>query len=73
MVVRQWVKKNSLINSSRRMKLPADWSSNASYYINENYVGLQVVLGSSLVKSYTQLATLTWTDVISNVGGQTGL
>ncbi len=71
--MKQWLENNSLINSSRAIKLPADWSGNSTTYINQNYVGLQVVLGTFLVNSYTQLATLSWTDVISNVGGQTGL
>jgi hypothetical protein len=73
MAIKQWIESNSLINSSRTIYLPTDWSSNSSTYINQNYVGLEVVLGTSLVTSYTQSATLSWTDVISNVGGQTGL
>jgi hypothetical protein len=71
--INQWLEKNALINSSRTISLPADWSSNSSTYIKQNYVGLQVVLGTFLVNSYTQSATLSWTDVLSNVGGQTGL
>jgi hypothetical protein len=71
--IKQWIESNSLINSSRTINLPADWSSNSTTYINQNYVGLEVVLGTFLVTSYTQSATLSWTDVISNVGGQTGL
>jgi len=71
--IKEWIESNSLINSSRTIHLPADWASNSTTYINENYVGIEVVLGSSLVTSYTQSATLSWTDVISNVGGQTGL
>ena len=71
--MKQWLESNALKNDSRKISLPADWSGNASAYIDRNYVGLQVTLGTFLVNSYTQSATLSWTDVLSNVGGQTGL
>jgi uncharacterized membrane protein SpoIIM required for sporulation len=73
LTMKEWLETNSLTNSSRTISLPADWSSNSSIYINQNYVGLEIALGTYLVTSYTQSAALSWTDVISNVGGQTGL
>ncbi|CAF4290486.1 unnamed protein product, partial [Adineta steineri] len=53
--------------------LPANWSSTWSNEIQNNYVSLDIVCGSTLVQSYTQQATLQSVDVISNIGGQTGL
>ena len=73
MALTQWLEANALRHDSRKISLPADWSSNASAYIGRNYVGLQVTLSTFLVNSYTQSATLSWTDVLANVGGQTGL
>ncbi|UJR33423.1 hypothetical protein I4U23_020868 [Adineta vaga] len=58
-------------NSSN--SLPMNWSTTWSTEIQSNYVGLDVVCGSTQVESYTQQATLQAVDVISNIGGQTGL
>jgi len=48
---------------------PEQWSSE----IHSNYVGLSVVCAATRVETYSQQATITAVDVISNVGGQTGL
>ncbi|CAF1543387.1 unnamed protein product, partial [Adineta steineri] len=45
------------------------WSSD----IQANYVGIDVVCESTRVETYTQQASISIVDVISNVGGQTGL
>ncbi|CAF4248319.1 unnamed protein product, partial [Adineta steineri] len=58
---------------SSSIPLPSNWSSTWSTEIRNNYVSLDIVCGSTLVVSYTQQATLGSVDVISNIGGQTGL
>ncbi|CAF1045286.1 unnamed protein product [Adineta steineri] len=58
---------------SLSIPLPSNWSSTWSNEIQNNYVSLDIVCGSTLVQSYTQQATLQSVDVISNIGGQTGL
>ncbi|CAF1214339.1 unnamed protein product [Adineta steineri] len=49
------------------------WNETWLEDIRLNYVGIAVVCESTRVEVYTQQATITAVDVISNVGGQTGL
>jgi hypothetical protein len=58
---------------SSSIPLPANWSTTWPTEIQANYVGLSVVCETTRVDSYTQQATLGAVDVVSNVGGQTGL
>lgn len=58
---------------SSSIPLPANWSTTWSSEIQANYVALSIVCETTRVESYTQQATLSAVDVISNVGGQTGL
>ncbi|CAF1648344.1 unnamed protein product [Adineta ricciae] len=58
-------------NSS--LPLASDWSTNWREHIHASYVSLAVSGESTLVENYTEVATLGLVDVISNVGGQTGL
>ncbi|CAF1438327.1 unnamed protein product [Adineta ricciae] len=58
-------------NSS--LPLASDWSTNWREHIHASYVSLAVSGESTLVENYTEVATLGFVDVISNVGGQTGL
>ncbi|CAF0838235.1 unnamed protein product [Rotaria sordida] len=58
-------------NSS--VPLPFDWSSRWNEYIRSSYVSIELLAESSLIETYTQMAALNFIDVISNVGGQTGL
>lgn len=58
---------------SSSIALPRNWSTTWSAEIQANYVGLDVVCETTLVESYTQDAKLTAVDVISNVGGNSGL
>ncbi len=53
--------------------LPNNWSTTWSTEIQASYVGLDIVCETTRVESYTQQASLSAVDVISNVGGQTGL
>ncbi|CAF3823949.1 unnamed protein product [Adineta steineri] len=58
-------------NSS--VPLPSDWSTTWRTYIPENYLVLRVVRDTNLIENYTQTAQLSVVDVLSNIGGQTGL
>ena len=53
--------------------LPDNWSSVASIEIPKSYVSLEILTESSRVETYTQQATIGLVDLISNIGGQTGL
>ncbi len=52
---------------------PMDWSINWRSHIDSSYLSVELVHESTLVENYTQIATMTAVDVLSNVGGQTGL
>lgn len=58
---------------SASVPLPTNWSTNWLSEVNNNYVGLEVVCESDQVENYTQEASLSPVDVLSNVGGHTGL
>ncbi|CAF0966874.1 unnamed protein product [Adineta steineri] len=58
---------------SSSIPLPSNWLSTWSNEIQNNYVSLDIVCATTVVESYTQQATLGGVDVISNIGGQTGL
>lgn len=58
---------------STGVRLPQNWSTNWLTEVQNNYVGLDIVCESILVENYTQEASVTAVDVLSNVGGHTGL
>ncbi len=58
---------------STSVPLPADWSTNWLTEVENNYISLDVVCESTLVENYTQSASISGVDVLSNVGGLTGL
>ncbi len=58
---------------SSSIPLPANWSTTWPTEIQANYVGMSVISETTRIDSYTQQATISAVDVISNVGGQTGL
>jgi len=66
-----YVTKNFVESTS--VPLPADWATNWPSEVQNNYVSFQVVCESTQVENYTQEAAITAVDVLSNVGGQTGL
>lgn len=53
--------------------LPADWKSNWRNYIYKNYLMVSVVLENPLIEQNTQSASIGFGDLVSNIGGQTGL
>ncbi|UJR29642.1 hypothetical protein I4U23_017190 [Adineta vaga] len=58
-------------NSS--VRLPVNWSTMSYEYIQRNYLTINIVTESNIVETNTQTAALSIVDVISNIGGQTGL
>ncbi|UJR11553.1 hypothetical protein I4U23_015733 [Adineta vaga] len=58
---------------SLSVPLANNWSTNWQNEIRENYVSLEVTCETTRTEIYTQQAALSAVDVISNVGGQTGL
>lgn len=53
--------------------LPENWSTNWGAEVQHNYLGLDVTCETKLVENYTQHPSMRPVDVLSNVGGQTGL
>ena len=53
--------------------LPSDWSTAWHTYIQTSYLAISVVRQTNIVENYTQSPQLDHVDVISNIGGQTGL
>ncbi|UJR11174.1 hypothetical protein I4U23_015355 [Adineta vaga] len=53
--------------------LPTDWSTNWENHIKKNYLALSIVRETTVVEENKQSAQLTIVDVLSNIGGQTGL
>ncbi|CAF0800360.1 unnamed protein product [Rotaria sordida] len=58
---------------SLSIPLPTNWSRNWLSEVQNNFVSLEVVCESTQVESYIQQASLGPVDLLSNVGGQTGL
>lgn len=56
-----------------QIPLPIDWLQNWRSHIDSSYLSVELVHESTVVENYTQTATMTAVDVLSNVGGQTGL
>ena len=53
--------------------LPDNWTTNWQAEVQNNYVGLEIVCQSTFVDNYTEQASMNPVDVLSNIGGQTGL
>jgi hypothetical protein len=62
-----------MIVQSLPVPLPADWSTNWQSEVNNNYVAIDIVCESTQVENYTQDAAISPVDLLSNVGGQSGL
>jgi hypothetical protein len=58
---------------SSNIPLPENWSTSWIYDIQTNYLELEVSYETTRSQIYSQQATLGPTDVLSNVGGQSGL
>jgi hypothetical protein len=55
------------------LPLPNNWSTNWHSELQKSYLSLDVVCQSTLVENFTQEASVSPIDVLSNVGGHTGL
>ena len=58
---------------STSVSLPVNWTTNWISEIQNNYVSLDVVCESTQIENYTQNPSISAVDVLSNVGGHTGL
>ena len=58
---------------SSTIPLPTNWSTSWRTEIEASYVSLEVAYETTRSEFYTQQATISPVDVISNVGGHTGL
>jgi hypothetical protein len=55
------------------VSLPSDWNSTWRETIQKNYVGITIVGRSQFVTNNRQKSALTFIDLLSNVGGHSGL
>lgn len=53
--------------------LPNDWSTAWTTYVETNYLSVSIVRESAIVENNTQTVTIGLVDVLSNIGGHTGL
>ena len=58
---------------SSTIPLPTNWSTSWRTEIQTSYISLEVAYETTRSELYTQQATISPVDVISNVGGNTGL
>ncbi|CAF1463424.1 unnamed protein product [Adineta steineri] len=64
----------ALLNGSNTtILLPDDFAQNFSYYMDRNYLRVEIQCGSKYVIEYKQVATLSLIDVFASIGGQSGL
>lgn len=52
---------------------PSDWSTNWQSHVRSNYIAIEIVRETLQLEKLTQQASLSGIDVLSNVGGQSGL
>jgi hypothetical protein len=60
-------------SNSTSVALPSDFAANYNYYMDANYLKVQVMCASQYVSIYKQEAKLSIVDTFSAIGGQTGL
>lgn len=53
--------------------LPINWSETWETHLTKNYIAVEVRAEKSSADQYKEQASMTGTDVLSNVGGQSGL
>ena len=53
--------------------LAANWSTNWINELEKNYVAVEIVAENTHVEKYEQDASISWVDLVSNIGGNTGL
>ncbi|CAF1173656.1 unnamed protein product [Rotaria sordida] len=65
-VIKKFVEKSGII-------LPKNWSNTWQSEIPKNYLAVDIVCETTRVETYTQDASISGVDLLSNVGGHTGL
>ncbi|CAF4092686.1 unnamed protein product [Rotaria sordida] len=65
-VIKKFVEKSGII-------LSENWSNTWQSEIPNNYVAINIVCETTRVETYTQDASISGVDLLSNVGGHTGL
>ena len=65
-VIKRFVENSSI-------PLPTNWSDTWREHIYRNYLIVEVVRETNIVENNTQSATISLVDLLSNIGGQTGL
>jgi hypothetical protein len=64
----------ALLNvSNRTILLPKDFARRFDYYMDRNYLKVEIQCGSKYVTQYKQVATVSLIDVFASIGGQSGL
>jgi hypothetical protein len=53
--------------------LPKDFAQRFDYYMDRNYLRVEIQCGSKYVTEYKQVATVSLIDVLASIGGQSGL
>ncbi|CAF0721362.1 unnamed protein product [Adineta ricciae] len=53
--------------------LPADWATSWINWMRKDYISVDIVTETNLVETYTQDPSIGPVDLISNIGGNTGL
>ena len=66
-----YIYKSAVENSG--IPLPTDWNDTWQTEIVNNYISVQVVCESTRVETYTEDPSISSVDLISNIGGNTGL
>lgn len=66
MFIKDFVEKSGI-------KLPNNWSTTWQTEIQNNYIAIEFATDTTRVETYTQDASISRVDVLSNVGGQSGL
>jgi Amiloride-sensitive sodium channel len=70
----EWQKNDiKILVENSTVPLPSDWSTAWNTYITANYLSISVVRLSGVVENSTQTATIGLVDVLSAIGGQSGL
>lgn len=58
---------------SLSVPLPANWSNTWQSEISRNYIALEIVSESARIEIFQDVPTIGPVDLLSNIGGQTGL
>ncbi len=62
-----------LISSNSAIPILPDFPINSSYYLDRNYLRLTIVPLNSYVTTYEETATYSWSELVSEIDGQTAL